>query len=192
VKLYVQQHGDTIDFGELPGGDAGIRATLASMSAAAMEAAGEERVQHVARLLDAEPVWHRGPSNFLQRLYDFLRTRRRYEADPKGIELIRDPLVTLAEMQAGSMPGIDCDDLAVLAGALLLAQGRYVPVFVVAGRTPKADGGKFHHVFYGVLLHSGGPVTQTNVLPFDPQEGIPAGEWPVRAQRVGVSKVRLP
>lgn len=190
MKLHVQNRGEQLDFGNLPEGDAGIRATLAAMIAAADDAAKDERVKHVARLLAAEPASYRGSPRFLDRVYTWLRDFRHYQPDPKGVELIRDPIASMEAMQLGKNPGIDCDDLAVLAASIILASGRYEPVYIVVSRTPKEEGGRFHHVFYGVMRDRFKPASKDNTVPFDPQEGISAGEWSAKVERVGVVKVR--
>lgn len=190
MRMQVQHLGETLDFGRIPDGDAGVRASVAAMMAAALDAAKDPDIAHAARLFAAEAKSYRGPSQLLDRLYTWLRDFRVYAEDPPGVELVRDPLETLRAMRAGERPGIDCDDLAVLAAALLLADGRYEPVFVVVGREPKAAGGRFHHIFYGVLRNARGPATRENVIPFDPQENIPPGEWSPRVERVGVVKLR--
>lgn len=71
-------------------------------------------------------------------------------------------------------PLVDCDDVATLGAALLLAAG-IPPVFIVTGRAKDRDPGtgavKLRHVFYGARIGD-------QVMPFDPQERVPPGRWP--------------
>jgi hypothetical protein len=71
-------------------------------------------------------------------IYHFVLTHTRYMRDPRTIELVKMPYVIVREILAGQMPSIDCDEMAALIGALLIATGAEVRFVTVA----------FDHMFY--------------------------------------------
>lgn len=154
---------------KLPRGDEGVDRTIAAMIALAHEGATDPLVRSYAAAIQAH-----GPGRVYE-LYDWLRRRFAFRRDIRGVEHVREPRVLL--MQAPRMQG-DCDDLATLAAALLLAMGER-PVFIVMARRA---GGNFEHVFYGIIR-------DRKVIPFDPQERIPPGHWHERIGRLKVYAV---
>jgi hypothetical protein len=71
-------------------------------------------------------------------IYYFVLSHTRYMRDPRTVELVKAPYVIVREILAGQTPSIDCDEMAALIGALLLATGAEVRFVTVA----------FSHMFY--------------------------------------------
>jgi hypothetical protein len=110
---------------------------------------------------------------YMVAVYKFLRTGIRFKQDPPFTELVRHPDQLLQMIAAGAC-ACDCDEVATLGAALLLAVG-IMPVFLVVGKRrdtdPKTGQVRLTHVFYGACEVG-------RLIPFDPQERIPPGEWP--------------
>jgi hypothetical protein len=124
---------------------------------------------------------------YCQRVYDFLASEITFSEDPPFVELVRHP-DELCELIGRGACKCDCDEVATL-GAALLACLNIEPAFVVVGRPRELDAAgrvKLTHVFYAEL----GPMSLT---PFDPQEKVPAGQWPPKAAigRLEVYKIPL-
>jgi transglutaminase-like putative cysteine protease len=71
-------------------------------------------------------------------VYYFVIANTRYMRDPRTVELVRAPHIVVAELAQGKTPSLDCDDMASLIVALLLAMGNEVRIVTVA----------FHHAFH--------------------------------------------
>lgn len=179
MKIGVNDGGVVEVWGELPEGDAGIRATLAAMKARVEEAAQDPVIRAAA--VDMHGI------GGINGVYEFLRNGRTFAEDPDGIELLRNPVEVFTAIKNGEMPGVDCDDVAMLGASILQAIGHRA-VLIVVGKQPKLAGGRFHHVFFGVVIGYGDKPTTKNVFPLDPQEGY-FGEWPPVMQRVGMVEV---
>jgi hypothetical protein len=141
----------------LPGGDVGVLWTLANMGRVARAAASHPLTQQAAAnaangARDGVGVW-RNIRAWLQRV-----TRFQWDADdpvaqadPRIIEVVHTPLDQLEHLaQTGSIPG-DCDDVATLAAALVLALGRRARFIVLGFRAP-ASAAPFQHVFTDMLI----------------------------------------
>lgn len=174
----------------LPDGDLGTDCTVMAMRAIAEDAAqNSTQVNRLARLLD---VGHGpdGRSLLPRNLYDWLRAHCRFRRDGRGLEHIRHPDQVLRAIGRDGISQIDCDCLATLAAAVLLA-GERRPAFIVVGRHPAPA--PFAHVFYGIIndhrtqmpwkFDDAGSV---NICPFDPQEKTPAGLWPEGIRRTRI------
>lgn len=157
----------------LPPGAAGVDCTIAAMLALVHDSKAhpsQDLISAAAEIKRDAGDRRREP---LQ-LYKWMRKRFRFRKDPDGIELLRHPDQMLQAMRTnprGRKTAGDCDELATLAVAILLQLG-HRPVFIVmdAGR------GRFHHVFFGVR-------SEREVIPFNPQEGTPPGQWPASVRR---------
>lgn len=122
---------------------------------------------------------------FTSALYDVLTTNYKRKHDRPGVEEIRTPARQAREiMQRGYAEG-DCDDRATLAAAILKTADLPTGLVLVS----ESESMPYHHVFYcswpvtaRPRLTSGG-VNVAQAIPFDPQEGIPPGEWPKFARR---------
>jgi hypothetical protein len=85
-------------------------------------------------------------------LYNFLLQKTRYMRDPRTVELVRAPYVVAEEILAGGRPNLDCDDLAAMLGALILAVGGSVRFVTVAFKNAFYDGKRqYSHVFAQAL-----------------------------------------
>lgn len=163
--------GARVTLGQLAAGDAGTSQTLAAMHAMIQAAKRQARVREIARAIG----WDR------YALWDWARRTVTYEADPEGVELIREPLAIIQAADRSRPVGCDCDDLAVLLGSILAAAGES-PILAVVGRGK--SGRRWEHVLTGYLRDPRGPLSVANVLPFDPQEASEPGAWPASAVRM--------
>lgn len=81
-------------------------------------------------------------------IYYFVLGNARYMRDPRTIELVRAPVVVVRTLRAGQVPSLDCDDMAALICALLLATGSQCRVVTVAFRNIFYQGHRqYSHVF---------------------------------------------
>lgn len=78
----------------------------------------------------------------IKAVYNWIRSRAPFRMDPHGLELLHTPERTLEEIDATRSYGVDCDDMVILAGALLQSIGHPVR-FVLAGHGP----GLYNHIF---------------------------------------------
>ena len=83
---------------------------------------------------------------------NFLLQRTRYMRDPRTVELVRAPYIVAEEILAGGRPNLDCDDLAAMLGAMILAVGGSVRFVTVAFRNAFFNGKRqYSHVFAQAL-----------------------------------------
>lgn len=157
----------------LSGGDTGTTETLVAMQEFVLDAMADPRMQTLASAL-ATQVPRGDRLGQLYRVHHWLRERTTFKGDPWKLEHLRHPVRALGEMVAmpAKRTAMDCDDVAMLGAALVGLMG-FKPKFIVTGRNPS---GAFEHVFYGAQVGR-------QVIPFDPQEGTPPGQWPVTAKR---------
>jgi len=168
------QHGTVLNrWARMPiaQGDDGIHQTIGAMAAMVLWASQTPQVRRVAAKLDRT-------SDFDSSLWMFLRHGMRFRADPPGSEMLQSPIMLLGQIKPGAKAVGDCDDRAMLGASILKAAGRY-PVLVTCGLFAK---GRFQHVYYGRMINPNGTLTRDNVIPSDPQEGVPLGRW-TRGQR---------
>jgi transglutaminase-like putative cysteine protease len=93
------------------------------------------------RLLAEQLAGGLGSKDYLSEalaVYYFTLGNVRYMRDPRTVELVRAPHVVVQELSRGKTPSLDCDDMASLIAALLLAMGNEVRIVTVA----------FRHVFH--------------------------------------------
>jgi hypothetical protein len=193
VRLAVAKGSAIADVGALPASDAGIAATVAGMQAAVDHAIYGPDALGV--FVAARTALDFGPRGDLCRaVYRFLSDGFRYAPDPAGLELLRLPAGLLADRQRRGVALCDCDDRAVLGCALLGALRvlgelpNVAPVLITVGRRARAFSGRFEHVFYGSIA-DGAPLAVANVVPSDPQENVPFGQWGRNLQRVKLWRV---
>jgi hypothetical protein len=159
---------------ELPPGEDGTEATVKAMRGIIDAAQLSPLVQQAAANM------RRLPESLIPRmLYDFLRERLRFVDDPAGFEVLQHPDNHLREMLAGGYAVGDCDDHAIVGASILKAAG-FLPVIITMNDTGETR--PFSHVFFG--YRSG-----RNVVPMDPQEGVPIGTLPARGKRYAVEPV---
>ena len=183
MKMALSDGVSTIELGELAPGDAGIAATIACMQAVIDFSAHGPGRGIIERCVGSVNTWapvmrtdDADDRDFAECLYDWCRERIKFRKDPDDVELIRLPSWLGLDALGNNARG-DCDDLACLACSILAVWGAR-PVIITVGREPKALGGRFEHVFWGIeLAGAGDELTPEYVVPFDPQEGVPPGEW---------------
>lgn len=196
MQLVHQHNNQTRELGTLPRGDDGIAATIAAMQAAIDYAVFVEptksRLLTLAYSLGAGTIvgkgfttWAESPgitlSDFADSVWAWLRDHVRFERDPKGIEYIRSPRDLLDAIDTTGTAVGDCDDLATLGASIIAAAG-LLPVLITVGRRAS---GRFEHVFFGLRhVQPDARLDVTDIIPLDPQEGTPPGEWPKIARRV--------
>ncbi len=81
-------------------------------------------------------------------IYYFVLTHTRYMRDPRTVELVRKPSKIARQILEGRIPSLDCDDMASLLCALVLAVGGQAMVCTVAFRRMYYQGElQYSHVF---------------------------------------------
>lgn len=121
----------------IPEGDRGVDYTLQTMRLLAHQAAPAPELRGAGQLMAADPYAFRA----------FLAQHFRYEPDPPGVELLRDPVLFARELSACGWARGDCDCVTTYAAAVGLAAG--LPTrFVVVAFGPWA----FEHVWTEVLF----------------------------------------
>ncbi len=81
-------------------------------------------------------------------LYNLVLSKCRYMRDPRTVELVRAPYLVAQEILQGVRPNLDCDDMAAMLGALVLAVGGSVRFVTVAFKNAFYQGQRqFSHVF---------------------------------------------
>ena len=125
----------------IPEGIGGIRATLAAMRQAALQAHTTMEVRSLAESIveNVAPKNYRGE---LEAIQDWVKTNIRYTRDPMYAEALKTPHALLESRQG------DCDDQATLVAALALSIG-FKPRFVAIGTNFY---GAFDHVYTEVRL----------------------------------------
>jgi transglutaminase-like putative cysteine protease len=146
--------------------------TLARMRRLVIESAEAPIVRETAMRIISEKGALRNPLDALLALFEFVRDHVRFKPDPRGVEQLQSPRVTLLARTG------DCDDKTTLLIALAEAAG--IPASwtmrVIATREPWPL--RFNHVF---------PVAQLGAreIPLDPTyRGTPAGWQHPRPLRI--------
>lgn len=119
----------------IPAGAAGTRATLRIMRELVREWRVHPRLRQLAKKL-VQSCANKDARCEVRKIHAFVHNKIRYVRDVAEVETIQDPQVTLRD-RCG-----DCDDHAVLVGALLQSIGRPVR-FIAVGFRP----GQFAHVY---------------------------------------------
>jgi hypothetical protein len=172
VILAIAYGGSRYDIADTPPGDDGTAATVAAMQGVIDHAVS---VTGPALAASLGQVCGDGP-DAPERLYHLLRAVVRFQRDPDGVELLRHPADVLRDLLAWRSPRIDCDDLALLGASALAVLG-YRPALVTVGRR---ESGRFEHVYFGFIGNDG------ELVPMDPQEKVPFGEYGPKAKRIRV------
>lgn len=163
----------------LPGGDAGVMATLQAMAALVDDAvehsprlaAAAQKLGELARSMTRNTT---PTMKSARAVYRFLKRNVKFIPDPVGLEHLRHPDQLLFEINhCGSAKG-DCDEVATLGAALLKKMGVNA-CFIVAGRQKD---GRFEHVLYGVR-----DVASGRFYPIDSQHRM-IGKLPSKVKRV--------
>lgn len=156
-------------------GDAAAYQVIAEMADLVRRDRSEE-VRQLAAAAHAATLGG-GPSDDMHAVYRILRgPAYKFKADPIDAETIKTPRRQAREIIERGYAEGDCDDRATLGAAMLRALG--LPAyFVLVAERPGVD---FHHVYYASSEPSLTPprgVDMRVVVPFDPQERVPAGSW---------------
>ncbi len=109
----------------------------------------------------------------LKTIFDFVKKTIRYVRDPEMVELVQSPWATM-ESRGG-----DCDDMAVIVGALMGALGAsYKFVTVKADKSRPDD---WSHVYVKIFVpHYGWVSADTSVTDFklgDEAKGFEKKDW---------------
>lgn len=186
LLLVVASEFGNITIGQLATGTKGIDQTAAAMRGIVKASKPHAPVK---RFADNFPT--------LDRLYAWVRAHQHFVADPKGVELIREPCTLLNAVRRKQEFAGDCDDVATLLASAIAAWGE-TPVIAVIGPTPREAGGRFKHVFAGMAWSAtaqargfrpsggfsvkvGGKSVAVSLL--DPQENRAVGHVPKEAMQ---------
>lgn len=145
-----QGSGGRLERHEIPGGDAGIEATIVHMRRVAREGARDPAVLELAARLEGATA-----TGAAQRIRGFLSRSVHFRDDPPGLELVRTPGYMLQELEERGRIEGDCDDVAVLGAALGMAAGMRAQ-YVLVGFSPAAP---WSHV-YAELIPPGLPAVE--------------------------------
>lgn len=139
----------TFELTRIPRGAAGTKKTLAAMERMASAGATNPSV-----VLFAQELVRNGPEYGkmadLEAILAGVRRCMRYTPDPVGVETVKAPWFTVAEIQAKGRAVMDCDDASVLAAALIRSVG--IPTRF---RVIKDDPQEFTHVYLEALMDNG-------------------------------------
>lgn len=132
------------------------------MAAVIHSAAASAIVQDFTRRMIGSDA---SPEGRAARVYYVLQQVLTFKQDPKRIEMLRHPDQLVTEITAGGKASGDCDDVAMLGSAMLLANGIDAALIVMATE----PGGEFKHVYFAARIPD--PTTgELRTLPLDPQE----------------------
>lgn len=168
---------------EIHNGDTGVEETLHAMRAVIHDASENS---HAVKSLSMHLRLKAGIALLPREVYDYITRTFEFAADPRDTDAMMRPDEMIAALlqDRGEKPiARDCDDVAVFACSLLRAAG--IPTaLIVMSKTPT---GPFEHVYWGVIDAVAPTHERPSVIPFDPQERTPPGQW----TRPGVGRVRV-
>lgn len=125
----------------------GAPQTVSVMRRAALSSGENYDVRRLAEATCAQIDSKDYSSEYLA-LYYMVLQRCRYMRDPRTVELVRAPYIVARDILAGGRPSLDCDDMAALLAALVLAVGGHVEIVTVAFRHMFHMGARqYSHVF---------------------------------------------
>lgn len=110
-------------------GDVGTRQTLAEMAALIRKGSLTPQVREVAITVAGDSA---DPVRQLVALRSWLQGRWQFVLDPSSGELLHDTAWLLRDLRERGMIAGDCDDAAILAGALAASIGYRVALVVIA------------------------------------------------------------
>lgn len=138
----------------------GAPQTISVMRMAALQAQTDPAVRELAELACSGLESKDYLSEYIA-IYYFVLSRTRYMRDPKTVELLRSPALIARAILNGETPNLDCDDLACLIAALLLAVGAQCDFVTVAFRRMTFQGvQQYSHVLCRALE----PKTNQHIL----------------------------
>jgi hypothetical protein len=154
----------------IPGGVAGVRATLQHMARVVRLHKTNSAIHKLVRAIVHGLPNQNTPgadSLYVTAIHAWVRDRVQYVNDINGVETLQTPLYTL-ECGAG-----DCDDKSILVNTMLESAG-YKTLFFAIG----IGGGDFQHVLGGVVLGRRKICLETIIA------GVPPGWMPPGANPV--------
>jgi len=129
----------------------GAPQTIEVMSKAALEGGSAFEVRRLVEALCEGLDSKDYTSEYLAALFMVLQ-RTRYMRDPRTVELVRSPRVLAQQIMAGRRPSVDCDDMAALLAAMILAMGGKAEFVTVAFVHQFYEGRRqFSHVYVRAL-----------------------------------------
>lgn len=138
----------------------GAPQTISVMRDAVLSSQNDPSVRELAEMICSQLDSKDYISEYLAILH-FVLARTRYMRDPKTVELVRSPALIARAILRGEVPCLDCDDLACLIAALVLAVGGQCDFVTVAFRVMRFQGElQFSHVLCRAL----DPKTNKNVI----------------------------
>lgn len=159
-----------VEVQDIPSGDAGVQMTLDAMRALIRESASHPAVRkHAERAVSGvHPADHVGQ---LRAVWGYLTQIVTYLPDPTTSEYLQAPWwVLTCQVDQGRRPGMDCDDLSMLAAALLASLGIETRLRIVS-YDPDQEFGHVYPVAYPPV-HVLADV-EGEWVPFFPAEGVP-------------------
>jgi hypothetical protein len=154
----------------------GAPQTIQVMRKAALDSQSNLAVRQLAEAACAKLDSKDYTSEYLA-LYNLLLQTCRYMRDPRTVELVRAPYLVAQEILQGGRPSLDCDDLAAMLGALVLAVGGNVRFVTVAFKNAFFNGQRqYSHVFAQAL---------------EPRTGLWIVLDPVAAEKTGEMMTRI-
>jgi hypothetical protein len=112
-------------------GDAGVRETVARMAELIREGIANPLVRETVTYLAGAL----SPADYVGQIYtirEWCAAHVHFLRDPAGVELLHSPEWLLREIHANGAAYVDCDDAAILGGALCGAIGLQVALVTVA------------------------------------------------------------
>ncbi len=116
---------------EIANGDAGVRQTVEHIANLIRDGVASPTVRAAATAI----VGGLSPHEPLEHIYairEFLSAHIRFLRDPSGVELLHSPDWMLEEIANRGAAHVDCDDVAILGGALAGSVGLRVALVTVA------------------------------------------------------------
>lgn len=127
----------------IPGGDGGTYATLGKMRSLAKAASVNPLVRKAAVVIGSAAANRDGFAQAIA-IRNWLEDRTVFIRDPRGAELLHDPVLTIRAILTNGVVHVDCDDVAMMGAALGQAIGLRARYVVVGFNSPNAP---FRHVF---------------------------------------------
>jgi hypothetical protein len=134
----------------LPDGQAGNLQTVQVMRGLAHQAAGDPLVQQLASSIIL-PVPSHHYLDEAKAIGRYVQSKVRYRMDPDGYEQLQAPALLIQNIQKGTAQG-DCDDMALLTSALLLAIG-HTPSYCMVRY--EDDAGGYNHIYVADTVANG-------------------------------------
>jgi transglutaminase-like putative cysteine protease len=163
----------------IPHGEAGTKKTLERMRELALgpEGAHNKEVRFLAQRIVAE-VGNKDYRGEAEAIFNFMRKHVRYTLDPRGLEWVQTPYVTLLVQGQG-----DCDCHATSIAALAVALGHGAAFRTVKGDKDRPD--EWSHVYAVIGVTKGGkqhwyPVDSTEKNARFGEDPPGAGQFPKR------------